>query len=38
VDSRADLDDVEMRKFLTARDLKSDPLVVKPVGNLYTGS
>jgi hypothetical protein len=34
--SRAGLNDVEKRKFLTLRDSNSDPSVVQPVASHYT--
>jgi hypothetical protein len=36
VDPRADLHDVEKRKFLTLLGLNSDPSVVQPVASDYT--
>jgi hypothetical protein len=38
VGPRADLDDVEKRKFLTLQGLNSDPSVVQPVASRYTDS
>jgi hypothetical protein len=36
MDTRAGLDDVEKRKFLTYRDFNCDPSVVQPVASRYT--
>jgi hypothetical protein len=36
VGPRADLDNVEKRKFLNLRDSNSDPSVVQPVPSRYT--
>jgi hypothetical protein len=36
VDPRADLDDVEKRKFLTLPELKLDISAVQPVASRYT--